>query len=137
MNEPDKKVPDLTPPTKAAKAPKEPKAPKAEKAPKPPKDPNAPAKPRNPRTDYGYSPDSIIRVVEGKEAKYKNQRKEWFDSIVASNGRKVSDWEATRKDQKDPPRGWLRFFVQDGAVSLERPAVAPAAPTPTAGQSAA
>lgn len=120
-------VPDLTPPgknpaAKAAKAPKEPKPPKEPKAAKEPADPNAPKKERAPRTDYGFSPDATIALVEGKGEKYRGQRKEWYDTIVAHAGKKVSEWiGATKKEGGDPPRGWLRFFVQDGAVTLSAP----------------
>lgn len=130
-------VPDLTPPTKAAKAPKVPKdpsAPKAEKAPKVAKDPNAPKVERAARTDYGYSAESVIRVVKDKENKYRGKRKEWFDGLVAADGQTVASWAAGKGGEKDPPRGWLRFFVQDGTISLDKPApavstdAAPAAP---------
>lgn len=118
-------VPGLTPPTKEGRA-------KAAKAPKVEKDPNAPKKPRNPRTDYGYAADSIIRIVEGKDSKYRGQRKEWYDSLVACNGQTVGTWAESRKAQKDPPRGWLRFYVQDGSVTLERSATPAAPATPAA-----
>lgn len=117
---------DLTPPNKT-KEPKAPKAKKEPKAPKEPKDPNAPAKPRGPRQDYGYSADSTIVIVKDKENKYRGARKAWFDSIVGFDGQLVKSWEESRKAEKDPPRGWLRFFVQDGTVSLNRPATPAAA----------
>jgi hypothetical protein len=125
----DKLVPDLTPPTKA-KAAKEPKAEKVKKEAKP-KDPTAVPKARAPRTDYGYSPESTIQIVKEKENKYRGSRKEWFDSIVAFDGKLVKEWEESRKGQKDPPRGWLRFFVQDGSVALSKPA-APEVPAQAA-----
>lgn len=109
------KMPDLTPPSKAAKAPKAPKAPKAEKA---PADPNAPKKERAPRQDYGFAKDATIAVVETEGKKYRGQRGEWFQSLVEFNGKTVGDWLESKKDSKDPPRGWLRFFVQDGSVTL-------------------
>lgn len=108
---------DLTPPSKnppkAAKAPKEPKAAKA------PVDPNAPKKERAPRADYGYAETSLLTLT-GKENKYRGARKAWFDTIVASAGKSVKEWGDDQKaaGQKDPPRGWLRFFIQDGTVSL-------------------
>ncbi len=115
---------DLTPPSKKAeKAPKAAKAPKAEKA---PADPNAPKKERAPRQNYGYADNSVIGLT-GKENKYRGARKAWFDSVVPFNGKTVKEWEATRKNEKDPARGWLRFFVQDGAVVLKAPEVAKAA----------
>jgi hypothetical protein len=117
-------MPDLTPPTKAAKAPKTPKEPKAPKAAKEPADPNAPKKERAPRTDYGYSKDAIIATKEG-ETKYRGKRKEWYDSLVAANGKTVAEWEEGRKaaGEKDPPRGWLRFFVQEETVTLSKATV--------------
>ena len=128
------KAPDLTPPNKKNPNPAATavvgkngaeKPPKAVKA---PKDPNAPSKARTPRVDYGFSPDSVIRVAKEKEAKYRGHRKEWFDTLVKFDGQKVSAWFESCKERKDPPRGWLRFFVQDGSVSLEKPAVQTEAP---------
>lgn len=130
------KAPDLTPPGKSsgsapkntdgttAKVTKEPKEPKEKKE----------AKPRTPRTDYGFSPDSTLHIVkgEGKENKYRGHRKEWYDSLVKFDNQKVAAWADSRKDQKDPPRGWLRFFVQDGTVSLTRPPAPPVEAAKTA-----
>jgi hypothetical protein len=108
-------VPSLTPPTKAKKERKA-------------KDPSAPAKPRAPRQNYGYRPDAVIELVAGKEIKYRDgNRKAWYDSIAPFAGRTVKEWEESRKGEKDAPRGWLRFFVQDGAVVLKAQEVAQAA----------
>lgn len=102
-------APSLTPPTKVRKA-------------RAPKDPNAPVKPRAPRTDYGFHPDAVIGLVEGKEIKYREgNRLNWYNSVKEYAGRSVKDWVDAKKGEKDAPRGWLRFFVQDGAVSLTRP----------------
>ncbi len=121
-------APDLTPPTKSAKAPKVPKEPKTPKvkAEKVAKDPSAPKKERGPRVDYGYSPDSVIHIVKEKDAKHRGQRKAWFDSLVAYDGQSVQAWEASRATagEKDPPRGWLRHFVQEGFVTLNKPVLA-------------
>lgn len=118
-------IPDLTPPSKkSAKAPKEPKAAAEPKEPKAPKEPKGP---RAPRTDYGFAADATIVIVKDKENKYRGQRKEWYDSLVAFDGKKVSEWLESRKDQKDPPRGWLRFYVQDKSVELTKPETAPSA----------
>ena len=114
----EEKMPDLTPPTKAAKAPKAPKATKEPKVAKEPADPNAPKKERAPRQDYGFAKDATIAVVEAEGKKYRGQRGEWFQTLVAHNGKTVGEWLEDRKDSKDPPRGWLRFFVQDGSVTL-------------------
>ncbi len=115
-------VPDLTPPGKPAKTPKAEKAPKEPKAPKEakaPADPNAPKKERAPRTDYGFRPDAVIGLVEGKGDKYRGHRKEWYETVKEHVGKTVADWvAATKKEGGDPPRGWLRFFVQDGSVTL-------------------
>lgn len=112
-------VPDLTPPGKPAKAPKSQSEPKKEKAAKAPADPNAPKKERAPRTDYGYRADATIAVNEEKGSKYRGHRKEWFETVKAHVGKTVADWvAATKKEGGDPPRGWLRFFIQDGSVTL-------------------
>jgi hypothetical protein len=112
-------VPDLTPPGKPQKAPKAPKEAKAPKAEKAPVDPNAPKKERAPRTDYGFRPDAVIGIVEGKGDKYRGHRKDWFETVKAHAGQTVAQWvAATKKEGGDPPRGWLRFFVQDGSVTL-------------------
>lgn len=95
---------DLTPPTKGKRT-------------KVAKDPNAPKKARAPRQNYGYNEASIL-TLSGKDGKYRGSRKAWFDSIVAMQGQTVKAWEESRKAEKDPPRGWLRFFVQDGTVTL-------------------
>lgn len=118
---------DLTPPTNGKKE-KAPKAAKAPKEPKVAKDPNAPKAPRAPRVPYGYADSSVITLT-GKDGKYRGARKAWFDSVIAFNGKTVKEWEESRKAEKDPPRGWMRFFVQDGTVSLVAVAVeaAPAA----------
>lgn len=101
-------APSLTPPNKAQKAPKAPK-PASEK------------KERAARKDYGFHADSVIRLTD-KEAKYRGQRKDYYDLLVKANGKKVSVFLDSAKDRKDPPRGWLRFFVDDGAATLEKPA---------------
>jgi len=111
---------DLTPPTKkAAKAEKEPKPAKEKKvkAEKPEADPNAPKKERAPRTDYGFAPSAIIQIVKDKDNAYRGKRKEWFDKLVAAEGKTAAEFLEANKGV-DAPRGWLRFFVQDGTVAL-------------------
>lgn len=109
MNEPD-----LTPPT--MKAEKKPRAKKEKVA----KDPAAPKKPRAPRQDYGYRLDATITVLEDKSEKYRGDRKDWFGTVKSYEGKTVGEWlTATKVEGGDPPRGWLRFFVQDGAVTLK------------------
>lgn len=92
---------NLTPPSKEKKV----------------KDPNAPKAPRAPRVNYGYNENAIITLT-GKDGKYRGARKAWFESVQAAQGTSVKAWEESRKSEKDAPRGWLRFFVQDGTVSL-------------------
>jgi hypothetical protein len=115
-------APSLTPPGKA------PKAPRAKKE-KVAKDPNAPVKPRAPRTNYGYHELATISILTTEKAgKLRGHRLAWYQSIQPFAGKTVKDWEEDRKGEKDPPRGWLRFMVQEGLVGLESPpAVAQAA----------
>lgn len=115
---------DLTPPTKQ-KAHKVEKEPNAEKPAKEKKvkaekvevDPNAPKKERAPRTDYGFAPSAIIQIVKDKDNSYRGKRKEWFDKLVAAEGQTAAEFLEANKGV-DAPRGWLRFFVQDGTVAL-------------------
>jgi hypothetical protein len=81
-------------------------------------------KTRKPRVDYGYAPTSRIRIVPEKEHNYRGHRKAWFESVAAANGQTVAEWEAmnTLKDEKNKPRGWLRFFAEDGTVVLDKAA---------------
>lgn len=121
---------DLTPPTKQkppkavangeAKVAKEPKAAKPPKEPKAVKEPTE-KKPRAPRADYGFSAESTIQIVTEKEHSYRGKRLEWFQKLEALNGQLVSKFMDDNKNSEDPPRGWLRFFVQDGTVRLDRP----------------
>ncbi len=76
-----------------------------------------PKKTRAPRKNYGFSENAVITLT-GKEAKYRGSRKANFDSIVPYEGQTVKAWMESRKAEKDSPRGWLRFFVADGTVSL-------------------
>lgn len=80
-------------------------------------------KARAPRKDYGYSPTSIIHIVqpeEGKEPKFHGKRKQYFDLLVKFDGKTINDFEGEWPDKNDPPRGWVRFFVQNGNATLER-----------------
>lgn len=113
-------APSLTPPGKEAKARK----PRAKKE----VDPNAPVKVRAPRTNYGYHEGATISLsTTERSAKLSGHRLAWYDSIKAYDGKTVAEWEESRKGEKDPPRGWLRFMVQEGLVTLAAPAVAQAA----------
>lgn len=121
-----------TTPTKAAKVAKTtaPKTPKAE----------GEKKPRAARQDYGYNKDATIRVAaqteDSKSKNYRGQRLDWYEKLKKSDGKPVSHFEESNKG-KDSPRGWLRFFVQDGAAALdqstvpaEKPKAAPKAEAP-------
>jgi hypothetical protein len=119
---------DLTPPTKqkAVKEPK-PKKEKAEKVATPVEaiggEP-APKKERAPRTDYGYAPNAVIEIVKDKDNAYRGKRKEWFDKVQAAQGQTAAQFLDANKGD-DAPRGWLRFFVQDGTVALVKSETAP------------
>jgi hypothetical protein len=89
---------------------------------------NGEKKERAPRQDYGFAPTAKITVVE-TEKKYRGQRGEWYDLLKAANGKTVEQFAESAKKMKDPARGWLRFFVQDGACTLTAP---PEAPKPDA-----
>jgi len=126
--------PNLVPPavkTKndAGKAAKPAKAPKVV-------DPNAPKKERAPRQEYGFAKDAIIRV-DTKERKLRGQRGEWFARLQKSDGKTVQHFLdnnqgiTNNKGNPEPPRGWLRSFVQDGVCKLEG-GTKTAPPTPAA-----
>ena len=124
LTPPTKKIPPKMATTGAGNGPA-----KAEAKPKTPVDPNAPKKPRAARADYGFSPDSTIVIVKDKDNKYRGQRLDWFNKIKTFEGKKVSEFmtkfekSQTAKGTADPPRGWVRFFVQDGTVTLTKPVV--------------
>ncbi len=95
-------------------------------------DPNAPKKDRKPRKDYGYSKESVIELLAQPEDKkaYHGQRIEWYESVQKFNGKTCAEFVEARKAIKSPkgvvqnPASWLRFFVEDGVVKLNRPASA-------------
>lgn len=110
-------APSLTPPTKTK-----------EKKARAQKDPNAPKKERAPRQNYGYHADATISLLTTEKAgKLRGHRLAWYESIKSYDGQPVKVWEEARKGEKDPPRGWLRFMVQEGLVALKQPEVAKAA----------
>lgn len=74
-------------------------------------------KPRAPRKDYGYAKDAVIRLTD-KSPSYRGNRKSWYATLVEANGKTVAEWEAGQENA----RGWLRFFVADGAVELTKAA---------------
>lgn len=74
-------------------------------------------KTRGPRKDYGYAKDAVIQLTE-KSTNYRGQRKALYEILAEANGKTVAEYEAGVKNA----RGWLRFFVQDGAVVLNKAA---------------
>jgi hypothetical protein len=75
-------------------------------------------KERAPRQDYGYKAGAKITLTkEAGEKKYRGKRLEYFERLQKANGKTVEDFEKSCP-AGDPPRGWLRFFVQDGAATL-------------------
>lgn len=97
---------------------------KAEKA---PADPNAPKKERAAKRDYGYSKDSIIKVLKS-EASFRGQRGEWFARIKEFDGKTCGEFCA--KYDKIPngkgkfyaPSGNLRGAARRGVIEMIRPA---------------
>ena len=89
-------------------------------------------KDRKPRKDYGYSKESVIELLDLPEDKkaYHGQRIDWFAAVQKFNGKTCQEFVEARKAIKSPkgvvqnPASWLRFFVEDGAVKLNRPASA-------------
>ena len=98
--------PNVVPPKKSA-----------EKAPAPPKEEREP-KPRAPRQDYGFASDAVIRLTDGEKG-YRGKRLEMYEALKKSNGKTVQHFLDNNKNEKDPPRGWLRFFVSNEACKLE------------------
>ena len=75
-------------------------------------------KERAPRQDYGYKAGATITLTkDAAEKKYRGKRLEYFGALQKCDGKTVEAFEKAAPDG-DPPRGWLRFFVQDGAATL-------------------
>ena len=125
-----------TPPGVVADAPapkvEQPKSdkPKAEKA---PRDPNAP---RAPRVDYGFKPGATINVTD-KEVKYRGKRLAAYEMVKTLDGKLVEEFAKLPLPLtgSETNRGWMRFFVRDGAIVLSggkdpepKPAKEPKAP---------
>lgn len=91
--------------------------PKAEKAAPPKKEASGEKKPRAPRQDYGFAPDATIKLTDGEKT-YRGKRGTMYEALKKSNGKTVQHFLDNNKNEKDPPRGWLRFFVQDEACTL-------------------
>jgi hypothetical protein len=109
---------DMTPPTKKA-ATKKTAAKKTTKA----KD-TGEKKARAPRKDYGFKPGAKISVDTKKEHKFRGQTLSWFERLTASNGKTVEHFIDNNKGvtnnngKTEPPRGWLRHFVNAGYATL-------------------
>jgi hypothetical protein len=82
-------------------------------------------KPRAPRKDYGFSKGATIHLNEGEKA-YRGNRARWYSYLQRSDGKTVEHFEglATKAEEKEGARGWLRFFVENEACNLEAPAEA-------------
>ena len=91
--------------------------PKKEAAAKPPKKEKGEAKPRAPRQDYGFAKDAKISLTDGEKT-YRGKRLEMYEALKKSNGKTVEHFLENNKNEKDPPRGWLRFFIQNEAATL-------------------
>ena len=93
--------------------------PKADKAPpKAQKKADGEKKPRAPRQDYGFASDATIKLTDGEKS-YRGKRGTMYEALKKSAGKPVQHFLDNNKNEKDPPRGWLRFFVQDEACTLE------------------
>ena len=79
-----------------------------------------PKKPRATRKNYGIKKDSIIRLTDkASTAKFRGNRGLFFQHLKSGNGRSVEEFlKKTTKDGGDPPRGWLRFFIQEKICTL-------------------
>lgn len=78
--------------------------------------PEGEKKPRAPRQDYGFRKGAVITLTD-KETKYRGKRLEYFEILQAHDGKTVEEYFAACPEG-EPPRGWLRFFVADGAATL-------------------
>ena len=75
-------------------------------------------KARATRQDYGYKSGATITLSkDAGDKKYRGKRLEYFEALQKCDGKSVEDFEKKAPDG-DPPRGWLRFFVQDGTAIL-------------------
>lgn len=83
----------------------------------PPKKAAGDGKPRAPRVDYGFAKDAKITLTDGDKS-YRGKRLEMYEALKKSNGKTVEHYLDNNKNEKDPPRGWLRFFVQNEACTL-------------------
>jgi len=83
-------------------------------------------KPRAPRKDYGFAKGATIHLTEGEKG-YRGNRARWYnDYLRKSDGKTVEHFAglAEKAQEKEGARGWLRFFVENEACTLETPAEA-------------
>tara|TARA_R110000765_G_C18844942_1_gene598385 strand:- start:416 stop:703 length:288 start_codon:yes stop_codon:yes gene_type:complete len=79
-----------------------------------------PKKPRATRQNYGIKKDAIIHLADkASRIKYRGNRGLFFEYLKTCNGKTVEEFlRKATKDGGDPPRGWLRFFIQDKVCTL-------------------
>ena len=82
-------------------------------------------KPRAPRKDYGFAKGATIHLTEGEKS-YRGNRARWYEYLKKSDGKTVEAFGklAEKAEEKEGARGWLRFFVENEACTLEAPAEA-------------
>jgi len=70
------------------------------------------------KQSYGYMPGAEISVDQEKN--YRAKRGQVYAVLVACDGKKVEDFakKAAKVLGEESPRGWMQFFVRDGACSL-------------------
>lgn len=85
----------------------------------------ASGKPRAPRKDYGFAKGATIHLTDG-EQKFRGARARWYEYLKKSNGKTVEHFDglAKKAEEKEGSRGWLRFFCEVEACTLEAPAEA-------------
>lgn len=79
-------------------------------------------KPRAARKDYGYAKGATIELTDG-EQKFRGARARWYEYLTKSAGKPVEHFAklAEKAEEKEQPRGWLRFFVEAEACTLTPP----------------
>ena len=79
-------------------------------------------KPRAPRKDYGYAKGATIHLTDGEKT-YRGNRLRWYEYLKKSDGKTVEHFDnlAKKAEEKEGSRGWLRFFVENEACTLEAP----------------
>tara|TARA_R110002020_G_scaffold58106_2_gene159504 strand:- start:6871 stop:7158 length:288 start_codon:yes stop_codon:yes gene_type:complete len=81
---------------------------------------STPKKPRATRKNYGIKKDSIIRLTDkASQIKMRGNRGKFFDCLKTCNGKTVEEFlKKASVDGGDPPRGWIRFFIQEKICTL-------------------